>query len=305
MPTDWFRFQVNTDEISERLGVQLESIEGLIVDSVKKLSVQAHAFIIDKANKELHGWKREQFLGTDENGNPKHVRWVPIAENIFVVEIDEAARWIEEGAPAKSMATEEWLLSPNGKSPEKIKTAKDGSKYRAIPFRQAQGKGKSANFKNPMPEVERHIKSALRQKGISLHKIEMDENGQPKIGIIHKLKIQDPGPKTKYLRQKGGKDWYSAPRNAEMAKLTGLKPHSGIFYGKDAVVIQRKGPRGGIIKEAVTFRTVSTKHEAEGRWMYPATQPFNSIEAAYEWAQQEWEKTVQRLQESLESENRE
>ena len=288
--SDWFRFQVNVDEVAEKINSQIGDVKTKLTDAVQSLSVQTHAFIIDKANKELHGFKREQFLG-EKNRN---IRWSQISERIWVVEIDESVRWIEEGREPTSMATEAWLLKG-----DKVKTAKDGSKYRAIPFTQSQGKGKSANFKNPMPEVEKEIKLILKKNNISLRKVEVDDNGQPKLGIIHKLKVPNPSSQTKYLKVAGGKDWFSPPRTQEQANLSGLKAHTGIFQGKGAVVVQRKGPKGGIVKEVITFRTVSSKHQTEGRWMYPQVTPFNSMEAAYQWARMEWDRIVQMLSDSF------
>ena len=278
---DWFRFQVSTEEIAAQLHTIGSQISGQVTTMVRGLSLLTHGFIIDKAQKELTGYNREAFLGE----NNDNVHWVQISDGIWVVEIDESAAWVENGRPAVSMATEEWLL-------KNAKTAKDGSKFKVIPFTQSQGKGKSANFKNPLPELEKMVKDTLASKGIDLKKVENDSLGNPKLGIIHKVKMETPD-------QGQHPDLFSAPRSQEMADLTGLKPHGGIFYGKGLVVTQQKGPRGGIIKSAVTFRVVSSKHALEGRWMAPAVTPFNSIEAAYKWAQGQWEKMVKELESGL------
>ena len=279
---DWFRFQVNTDEVAAQLHVLGAQIAGQLVGMVRGLSILTHGYIIDKAQKELEGYKREAFLGEDN----QNVHWVQIADNIWVVELDESAKYIEEGRAAVSMATTDWLL----KNAKVSKT--DGSLYKVIPFVQSQGKGKSANFRNPMPELEKMVKAAIKREGISMNKIERNAQGDAKLGILHKIPMEAPSRETR-------PDFFSAPRDQAMADLTGLKPHGGIFYGKGLVVSQRKGPAGGIIKEAVTFRVVSSKHALEGRWIYPAVQPFGAMDAAYKWAQEEWEKMVKALEQDI------
>ena len=111
---------------------------------------------------------------------------------------------------------------------------------------------------------------------------------------MHKLGINKK--RTSYPQ-----DLFSNPRNKEQAQQLGLKPTTGHHYLNNAVVVQRevKGPKGKmkISKEVVTFRVVSSKHKAEGKWMYPAVPALNSIPEAYKYAHAEWETIVKSMEE--------
>jgi hypothetical protein len=300
-------FNVDIGQIAQNLQKTRDVVEQKVIPAVEKLSISAHAFIINKANNELSGFKREFFLGLGKygkdtpqqstphpevNSTPRHVRWIKVSNGIWVVEIDPKASWIEDGRPPTSMATEQWLLKPTSKG---VKTAKDGSKYRAIPFVHMQN-GKLTDQSHEL--LKPVIKSALKEQKISPRKIEMDELGNPKLGIIHRLHIEPPS-REKYPEMA---QFFSRPRSEEEAALTGLRPHSGIFYLQNAVVVQRKKTVRGkerISKEVVVFRTVSTKHQLEHRWIYPEVKPFHAIEAAYNYVQQEWQKVLKDIEESL------
>ncbi|MGI0060458.1 MAG: hypothetical protein ACREBJ_11905, partial [Nitrosotalea sp.] len=144
---------------------------------------------------------------------------------------------------------------------------------------------------------------ALKEQGISLRKIEKDAAGKPKLGILHKLNLASP----EGFSALNAPGLFSQPRNQAMADLTGLQPHEGIFYLKDAVVTQREqkyttktgAEKTKIKKEVITFRTVSTKHQAEGRWMSPEVKPFNGMEAAFKYAEEEWEKILRQIDEEF------
>lgn len=302
-----FKVNIDVQQIADSLNKTREVIEEKVTKAVEALSVSAHAFIVNKANTELGDFKRKFFLGQGEYGKKttekstsdpridqtaKNVRWVKVANGLWVVEIDEKAAWIEEGRPATSMATEEWLLKPGAKG---VKRAKDGSLYRSIPFKQTEGNKPAPGVK---PAYESIIKSAMKKQGIHKTKIEKDESGQAKLGILHKLKIE--GPEGGWMQYPS---MHSKPRTAEEAAQTGLKPHEGIFHLKGAVVVQREktGKKGGkkIVKETVVFRTVSTKHQLENRWMYPEVKPFGAIPAAHQWALQQWTNVLKSLEEEL------
>ncbi len=282
-----FNFTVNAKEIADKLGEVTDDIGHRINDEVKRLSISTHAFVVAKANEELKGWRRQHFFG-EEN---KNVRWNEVAPNIWVVEIDESVAWIEEGRDPVSMATENWLLKPGSKG---LKTAKDGSTYKVIPFKQATSKGGRVSFKDP--DMASMIRKTMRSKGIKLNKIERDQWGQPKLGVVEKL-----GNKTK--RKSYPEKFFSEPRSKATAKQIGLKSHHGHHFMDSAVVVQREveGPSGKkrISRDVVTFRVVSSKHKAEGRWMYPRVEPLNSIPEAYKYAEAEWETIVKSLEEEF------
>lgn len=278
-----FHFTVNAREVAEKLGEVSDQLAHKINSGVESLSISTHAFVVNYANEKLEGWTRDHFFGED-NGN---VRWTKAAHNIWVVEIDESVRWIEEGRPPTSMATEDWLLKEKPGSTGKVKTAKDGSKYRVIPFVHRRGGGKYAD-----PRLGGTIRAALKDAKIDMKTIERDQQGNPKIGVIGKLDINKS-------RKRYPESFWSEPRKQEMADQIGLKSHHGHHFLKGAVVLQRdagtaKKPK--IVKEVVTYRVVSSKHKAEGRWMYPAVEPLNSIPEAYKYAEAKWEQMLKELE---------
>lgn len=320
-----FRFRVDVSAIAEQLRTTRDVIEDRVVDAVETLSVAAHAHIVNLARQKWANddFKRQFFLGLDRYGknahgqsaqNPaidqtvKHVRWNKVTDGIWVVELDENIRWLEEGREETFMG--EWLLKPGAKG---VKRAKDGSLYRAIPMKQTEGKADAKGAKAGFAEL---IRQQAKTQKISLTKIEKNASGEPKLGILHKLDMHSRTP------QHQAPDLFSKPRtqaaaeelNKALAKIgqTGLQPHGGIFKLAGAVVSQRvkrngkgeimrdkKTGKAKVQKETVVFRVISSKHKLEGRWMYPRVDAFNSIQQTKEWADKEWINIIKKLEESL------
>lgn len=275
-----FKISVNVADIAEKLNKNIDEAVRYLHDGIHKIVISTHAFILKKAESELSGFMLKSYLGP----NGEYLRWHQISDGIWVVELDERANWIESGRPATSMATPEWLLKPN-----KSKTAKDGSRYRPIPF--VHTVPNSINHLSGTEKIlTQAIKTHLKQNKISLRTPVTDPSGAPRLGVIQKLHIPDLDRKMAHL--------YSRPRTPEEAALTGLKPHNGIFYLKNAILVQRavkRGSKTSIKKEVVVFRTVSSKHLLEHRWVYPEVKPFNAFEAAYEWAQKQVESLIDQI----------
>jgi hypothetical protein len=275
-----YKVSVDISEVAEKLQQTKETIEQKLMPAMQSLAVQAHTFIVQKAQTELSGYQQKAYLG--EKG--ENLKFDQIAKGMWVIELSEKASWLEEGRQSVFMG---WLLN----SP-KAKTAKDGSKYLSIPFTQERGAG--GKFNNKMPGLQTTIVNALKRQKISLKKIEKNPDGTPKYGVLHKLSIEPPGTSSQYP------GLFSAPRSKEMAALTGLPAHEGIYYLQGAVVIQRPGKKeGSVIKEAVTFRTISSKHEQEGRWFYPEVKGLKAFPAAEEWAKKEMDSIVSYLEQEL------
>lgn len=274
-----FTFRTNLGEVADKLGQQAEDIAGRVNSEMQNLSISTHAFVLRHANDNLEGWTRNHFFG-DMGEN---VRWNQIAPNIWVVEIDESVAFIEEGRAQTFMGN--WLLKDGAKG---VKTAKDGSKYRVIPF--SHGKGSDTQ---KQPELAAMIKKQLKNKGVTLSKLERNQWDKPRVGVLHKLDLDMP-------RSSYPQKHFSEPRSEKNAEKLGLKDHTGNFFLKNAVVVQRettneKGKKK-VSRDVVTFRVISSKHEAEGRWMYPKIDPLNSIPEAYKYAESEWEKIVKKME---------
>ena len=296
---NFLRIRIDISEVAAKIGQTRELIENEVKEAVETLSAQTHAFIVNQANQVFKedNFKRQFYLGLGEFGNKakgestknemidstaKNVRWIKIADGIWMVELDEQAEWLESGRQATFMGEDWWLLKP-GKS----KTAKDGSRYRVIPFKQLDGKKDAQGAK---PAFAQLIRNQAKRQKVSLTKIETNQDGTPKLGVLHKLNMTPTGS----IQE--SPSLFSMPRTDEMAAVTGLKPHSGIYKLKGATVIQRKDKKGKVKKETVVFRVISSKHKAEGRWFYPEVQGVNLFPQAEKWALQQWDKMVQEFE---------
>jgi hypothetical protein len=274
-----FTIKANYKEIADKLGVVEKEVAKKLNGAVEALSISTHAFIIKYAQDHLKGYPLEAFLGEDGS----NIRWIQVSKNMWVVEIDESAKWVEEGRSPTSMATDDWLLKP-GKG---LKTARDGSKFKIIPFSHDKG---ALTTPSGMREA---IDASLKANGVSMRKIEKGPDGMPKIGIVNRLKdipqLNDPASDNIYqYRSKG--------RTADEAEALGLPNYEGAHYLSGGVVVQRPSKKGKVKKEVVTFRVVSSKHENEQRWLYPEVKPLHSIPAAYDYATKEWDKIVKSLE---------
>jgi hypothetical protein len=274
-----FRIGINLEQIAKDLNTTVDLVYDRVRSEAELLSVSTHAFIIKKAQAELEGYKLKAYLG-EKN---KNVRWIKVNQNLYVVEVSDDAGWIEEGRSPTFMG--DWLLKPGAKG---VKQAADGSFYRVIPLKQLKMAGGEA-FQNQTPAYETMIKSALRENKINLRKIEKDEHGNPKLGVLHKIDMDPPGSQSQFP------DMYSMPRTKSMAKQTGLQEHGGIYHLSGLAVTQKLNQKGKVERSAVTFRVISSKHKQEGRWMYPQVEPFGGIKAAHEYATKEWAKITAAL----------
>ncbi len=306
--SDSFKITTNADEIAAQLGVAAEDVQKQLQAAMETLSASTHAFIVQKANAELahNDYLRNAFLGKSDkvthnnqsdphplvSPDAKNLRWNKIGSNMWVVELDQSAEYIDQGRPRMSMATEDWLLKPN----DKLKTAKDGSTYKVIPM---QAGGASQHGEGPDIGAGMFLKhalhSAIKSAKVNMKQIERDSNGDPRMGILHKLdvsKFEEKG------RTKQGA--FSKPRTPAEAAATGLPAHQGHFMIGSAVVMQRPADnKAGAKKEAVIFRVVSSKHQGEDRWQAPEIHGIKAMEAAYNWAQQEWMDILKKIEEDF------
>lgn len=267
----FLHISVNIDEVAKKLELLSDDIKQTIKQAIEALSVSTHAFIVDKAQKELKGWKRDFFLG-DKGSN---VRWSKVGDGIWMVELDPSVAWMEQGRPKTFQS---WLLEgPN------VKTNKKGEKYRVIPMGQKGLAGDKYN--NPVPSVDTTIKNVLKQNKISLKGIEKNDDGTPKLGILHRVNFESP------FTQSQTPDLFSKPRTPDQAALTGLKPHGGIHHLQGLTVTQRMQGKK-VVREAITFRVIHEAHEKEGRWFAPEVKPLNFMQQAHEWALKQWSDTI-------------
>jgi hypothetical protein len=283
------RFSVfsNAEEVAARLGTTAAAIGPRLIQEMEKISILGHADVVSHAQSKLSASMVDRFLG--ENG--ENVKWSRVGPRMWVVSIDESVAWMEEGRQEAVFMS--WLLDHNSKA----KTNKKGQKYASIPMKKAQwtGPGKAAANRS-RPDLRALIENEMKRNKISLTKLSVDDAGKPRIGVVGKLEPAMPGPQSQFPTL------YSMPRSAAMAQLTGLPEHGGIALTQGTLIVQREVKRGKttrIAREAITFRTITEAHKAEGRWFLKPFPALNSLQFAYDKAQQRLQDAVRAIQDDI------
>lgn len=179
-------------------------------------------------------------------------------DNLWVVYLKKEAAWIEDGMEPHEMIDK--LTS--GK---KARTAKDGSRYNIIPFKHNKPPQQTSRAQMQIQET---VKRELKK--LKLNKIIMD-NGKPKIGKVAVLKHELTGfdmPHTKTGRP-------------ILAGLTIYQREVKTSTGKTKVV-----------RDIMTFRTVSTKQKGSGMWMHPGLKAANIFEEVSKEIDKMWDEMV-------------
>ena len=278
-----YKVSINLEELARNLGKEIAAVRARVYQEVSALAASTHAFVVRYAQQHLSGWQLKYFMGEDN----KNVRWARISDNIWVVEIDPSVEFIENGRDITFMGA--WLLRPGDPG---VKRSKAGKLYRSIPLVQARGRGGA--FDAPNPTLAAIVSATLKKERISLKKLDLDAEGNPVLGVIKKIAMEAPFPQSQVP------ELYSKPRDTVMAGLTGLRPHGGIYKLQGLAITQSKDKGSGRVKrEAVVFRTIHEGHELEGRWMYPKVDGLKSLEAAYAYAQTQWEQIVRDMQSEM------
>lgn len=165
-----------------------------------------------------------------------------------------------------------------------VKTSKDGSRYRSIPFEHGPGKG-AASMTPAQLTLQQTIKDEMKKRNIPYGKIEKDAKGNPLSGMLHSFDVHNGPPKT---AEGPGQGWgkIGQPRQGP----TGIPFLHGVrVYQK--LVENAKGEKSA--KRAImTFRTVSSKMKGTGRWVHPGLQPTKIFEDTVEWAHKEWDTNI-------------
>lgn len=296
-------FKINADlsKIAEQLNTVKSEVEGFVMQKVEEISIATHTYILGKAQAELTGHQLDTYVG--RAGSP-NLKWEKISKGIWAVTLDPKAASIEEGGPGQFM---QWLLD----SP-KAHTARDGSKFLAIPIKQSQKIG--GKFNNSKPAYEAIAKSAIKDAGLSLNRLEKNPDGTPKSGVLHKMLIKEAPTGVTQSTHPG---FFSAPRSKEMAALTGLPEHEGNYNLQGLAILQREvpvlnkatgeqlinrltnQPKTKWTREAVVFRTISSKHKAEGRWFTKETKGLKAFPEAAEFAQRSLDDAIKELEQML------
>ena len=244
-----FKIEVDGESISKQFGDLKLEVEASIKTAMGALAAQTHEKALDFAKEKL-----KSTYGIYAEA----LKFEQLSENMWVVELNmEKAGWLEDGR--KSGWMEELL---KGKS---SRTGKNGQRYAIIPFEHSKIPSKQA------PSAQRftqEIRKFLKEKEINYKKIEYNNDGSPKMGLLHSFKDGI------------GKELYPS----HMAKHDVFKGLS-IYQSKDKKT-------GKMRRDVMTFRVISESQRGSGMWNHPGRSGEFIIDKAYEWALKELENVV-------------
>ena len=266
----------------------LQRLEAEAKKKVGDLAAQTHLHIKEDIQRDLHS-RRDMY---DEALNAAH----EVSEGVWVITLDKKAVWIEEGMEPHSMVED--LLANNAR------TAKDGSRYRAIPF-DVQGKGPARATAGGLM-LAQTLKAEMKKRNISYKSVERHPDGSVKTGLLHKFNITDaptrPGSSAgKPGFGKGPVGSVMQGPNAQGGSgggtplLSGVRVFQTAVWKKDAAGnnipdLDKAGRQKGI-RGVMTFRMVSTKHIGL-KWNHPGLEGKNFFERAETWAKTQWDTQI-------------
>jgi hypothetical protein len=231
------RFFIDAQAIAQEFGELKKEIEEAITQGVKQVASMTYAKTQELASEKLKS-TRQLYLD--------NLKFEEIENGIWVVSLDEPALWLEEGRKAGSMIPD--LLKRNAR------TAKDGSRYKAIPFSHNKP---SSQTSRKSQDIINLVKSELKARKIPYKKIEYNSDGSPRLGKLHVINnINSPRPS--------------------------IRASHGVL--DSLTIYQTKLPSGKIRRDIMTFRVASTKHEGS-KWIHPGIEAKKFMDEALEWAE--------------------
>lgn len=240
----------------------------------RNLTAAIHGHIIEQANQKLHT-RRQMFIDG--------LRMAPVNENTWMVSLDAKVRWIDDGMPAHNMI-DDLLKSP------KAKRAKDGSKYIVVPFQHNKGPTQMTPAqKNLLDTIKSEMMKA--DNPVPYGSIEKDDQGNPKLGLLHTFDITKRPIKTAEGPGQGHgpigkvKQGWSPDGKSGVPLLQGVQIHQKMTQNPDGTQ--------SVKRMIMTYRVASSKHKNDrGRWENPGVPPQRIFEEAEEWAHDQWQKHI-------------
>ncbi len=237
------------------------ALERQLKEAGEALVVASHGHILEQAQQKLHT-SRQKYVDA--------LSFSKIGDDAWVISLANDAMWIEEGIPPGTEMID-WLLGPGRKGKGKgVKTAKDGSKYRAIPLQQNKGPTQSTPKQQSLTDM---LKTAMKERKIPYGGIEKDASGKPKTGLLHSFDVTKLNNGKTIPLGRSGK-----------SMLQGVR-----VYQKP--VTDNKG-NTSVKKAIMTFRTVSSKAKGSGAWVHPGMEAKHFMDEAYEWALKQWSERI-------------
>lgn len=252
------QIKLNVKDLAAQCKEFAKEVEADIKKGVARLAAATHQEVLNMASNgpdKLDSSQR-QFL--------ENVKYKPDETiGIYIITILEDGMFVEEGVHAGKMNTESWLLKSN-----KAKTNKDGKKYVFVPFewgRPPSSLPASDELRKRDRDYVQDLRKELNAQKIGWKKIERNDKGSPRIGILHEFNFGGPKP------GKGNTPIFNRVTIAQEDKTdknTGKK------------FIQRN---------ITTFRTAT---EDKPGWEHPGLKPKHYLEKAEDFFWKEFEEKI-------------
>lgn len=250
MSTPWI-FKVDTEQIASEFNELKDEVKAALKEGVALLASATNAKAHELAAEQLKTTSKK-FRDALSFDNPE--------EGVYVVSLNESMLWREEGFDSREMIDD--LLKNNAK------IAKDGTKFKVIPFRHEGGPTQNSPKTMALLSI---MKSFLKQKGINYKKLETGKDGKPLIGKLHSFNYKTPTSD------------FASPKPSKMASFPA-------FAGLN--IYQHKDAKGNVQRSLVTFRVVSEKHKGTGKWVHPGIKGAKILDQAFFFAQQLFETDI-------------
>lgn len=260
-------FMINI-ELEQLLGLEgsvKAAAERTMALAAQSLAAATHGHIVEQVQSKLHS-TRQKYLDA--------LSFKQLNKDTWIISLGPEAMFLEEGMQRHEMIDD---LLGQGRGPHKgspAKTAKDGSKYRVIPFEHKKGPTAQTQKAKSLTDI---IKGTMKQLNIPYGKLEMNAAGKPKVGLLHSFDV------LKKPNSMGGGD-------VERGKHSGISLLQGVRVYQKPVA----GPGGtsSVKRQIMTFRAVSSKHKGTGRWVHPGLQPRLFMDEGYRWALEQWSQKI-------------
>lgn len=238
------KFELDIEALAAEFKQESQKVQEALYEGVKQLSAMTYAKTVELANEKLHS-TREDYI--------KALDYKEISKGVWIVSLDEKMLWLEEGKDPGSMIDD--LLKKNPK------IAKDGTKYKVVPFEHSKSPSKMSTFHKSLVD---DLRKELKSRDIPFKKIEKNADGSPRIGKLHTLNIPSALP---------------TPRASHP-----------IFHG--LTIYQSQTASGKVRRDIMTFRVASEKHKQQGKWYYPGLEAYKLMDKAFESSVKEFEETI-------------
>jgi len=241
MNNKYLNLNIDINELTKEFDSIKKEVQKAIQDGAEALATMTHAKINELATDELNTRAKEY---------KENLTFEEVQKGIWIVTMLEPGLWVEEGLKPYDM--KETHLAKNAK------VGKDGKRYKHIPFDKAKPPSQQSESAN---KLTNQIKEHLRANKIPFRKIELNENGSPRLGLLHKFSLPSDKPSAR-------------------SKDPSLK---------NVQIYQTKDSTGNIRRDVMTFRTISDNSD---NWQHPGVEAVKLFEKALTWAEREWETKI-------------